>query len=174
MTSEKVFKLEYGQAHIAIRTGPKPDVDDYVVQPFFDYKMAHYAHSDYLAEKGSFLNDSDVSKHSLITVDDLNTKFPAQQWMKSHVPPANIVFRSNSRAVKLNAVTSGLGIGFLFEHDAIKHADLIEIFPSKKEWRATNWILTHGDRHHSEKMQAFLRLLKGEAYREAILSWLEK
>ena len=166
LTSEKAFKLEYGQAHIAIRTGPKPDVDDYVVQPFFDYKMALYAHSDYLAEKGDFLNDSDASKHSFIAVNDLNTKFPAQQWMKSHVPPANIVFRSNSRAVRLNAVTSGLGIGFLFEQDAITHTDLIETFPSKKEWQATNWILTHGDLHRSEKIQAFLKLLKRKAYGE--------
>ena len=174
LTSEKAFKLEYGQAHIAIRTGPMPDMNDYVVQPFFDYKMGLYAHSDYVAEKGKLLNESDVGKHSFIAGDDFNTKIPAQHWMKSHLPPANIVLRSNSHAVRLNAVKTGLGIGFLFEHEGIQHADLVEVFPSKKEWRVTNWIVTHGDLHRSEKIQAFLRLLKGEAYRETILSWLEK
>lgn len=165
LTSRKIFKLDYGQAHIAIRTGSKPDVDDYVVQPFFDYKLVLYAHSDYVATKGKLLSESDASRHSFIAVDDFDAKIPAQQWMKSHVPPANIVFRSNSREMLLNAVKSGFGIGFLFEHEATQHADLVEAFPSQKKWLVTNWIVTHGDQHRSEKIQAFLRLLKGEAYR---------
>jgi DNA-binding transcriptional LysR family regulator len=174
LTSEKVFKLEYGQAHIAIRTGPKPDIDDYVVQPFFNYKIRLYAHLDYIAAKGKLLDGGDIDKHNFITVDHLNTKISSLKWMESHVPPANIVFRSNSSAMRLNAMKSSLGIGLLFDHEAKQHADLVEIFPSQKEWLVSNWIVTHGDLHRSEKIQAFLRLLKGEAYRETILSWLEQ
>lgn len=69
---------------------------------------------------------------------------------------------------------SGLGIKHLFVHQAKLHADLVEIFPSKKKWVVNNWVAPHGDPHRSEKTQAFLRLLKGKAYRETILSWLEK
>ncbi len=174
-TSEELFKLEYGQAHIAIRTGPKPDVDDYVVQPFFNYTIGLYAHVDYMAAKGELLNEGDIDKHTFaVTFNNLNTKVSSHKWMESHVPPANIVFRSNSSAMRLNAMKSGLGIGQLFDHEAKQHADLVEIFPSHKKWLVSNWIVTHGDQHHSEKVQAFLRLLKGEAYRETILAWLEK
>ena len=104
LTSEKLFKLEYGQAHIAIRTGPKPDVDDYVVQPFFNYTISLYAHLDYIGEKGKLLNESDIDKHTFITFDNLNSKISSQKWMESHVPPANIVFRSNSSTMRLNAI----------------------------------------------------------------------
>ena len=174
LTSEKLFKLEYGQAHIAIRTGPKPDVDDYVVQPFFNYKIGLYAHLDYIAAKGELLNEGDIDEHTFIAFDNLNTKITSQKWMESHVPPANIVFRSNSSTIRLNAMKSGLGIGHLFDHEAKQHTDLVEVFPSQKKWLVSNWVVTHGDQHRSEKIQAFLKLLKGEAYRETILSWLEK
>ena len=39
LTSNKLFKLEYGEAHIAIRTGPKPDQPDNVVQPFIVHPL---------------------------------------------------------------------------------------------------------------------------------------
>jgi len=174
LTSEKIFKLEYGQAHIAIRSGPKPNIDDYVVQPFFNYPLGLYAHADYIASKGKLLNEGNIGKHSFIGTDDLNAKVSVHQWMKLHVPPSNIVFRSNSRSVRLNAITSGIGIGCLLAHEARQYDDLVEVFQPQKDWLVNNWIATHGDLHHSEKIQSFLTLLKDKAYRQEILSWLEK
>ena len=39
MTGERLFRLEYGEAHVAIRAGVMPDQPDNVVQPFMHLRM---------------------------------------------------------------------------------------------------------------------------------------
>ncbi|MDA1238652.1 MAG: LysR family transcriptional regulator, partial [Proteobacteria bacterium] len=45
--SENLAKLEYGEAHIALRAGPKPDHPDYVVSNFAQISFNLYAHDSY-------------------------------------------------------------------------------------------------------------------------------
>ena len=52
LTSERLFRLEYGEAHVAIRAGGKPDQPDNVVQPFVSQHMALVASDAYVARHG--------------------------------------------------------------------------------------------------------------------------
>lgn len=52
LTGSRLFRLEYGEAHVAIRAGVAPDQPDNVVQPMLDLEMAAYASKGYVAEYG--------------------------------------------------------------------------------------------------------------------------
>ena len=76
------------------------------------------------------------------------------------MPENKIVFRSNSPRVLKQAILFGMGIGFLFEHEARACSELRAVFPPRKEWDVVNWLVTHGDLHRTAKVQAFLNILK--------------
>jgi len=160
LTSDKLFKLEYGEAHIAVRTGPKPDQPDNVVQPFMTHRMGMFAHKDYVAKYGIPTDETEFSKHTFIGLDDQNSKPAFHHWMLKHVPAENVVFRYNDSLVGLQAVLNGVGIAFMLTHQASSYPDLVQVFESKPDWDIEHWLVTHGSLHRSPKVQAFLAILK--------------
>ena len=52
ISSEDLQRLEFGEAHIALRVGSKPEHPDYVVQSFGRVGLNLYAHDGYLSRKG--------------------------------------------------------------------------------------------------------------------------
>lgn len=160
ISSDKLFKLEYGEAHIAIRSGPKPDQPDNVVQSFVTHPMGLYAHANYVARKGIPKSIKDFPDHSFLGLDDINTKPQFQLWMEQNIAEDNIIFRcANTRLIE-EALLSAMGIGFLPEYKAKLNLDIVEILAPKKEWNAYHWLVTHGDLHRSSKVQEFIKVLK--------------
>lgn len=161
MGSEDLFKLEYGQAHIAIRSGEKPDHPDYVVKPFTTMKTGIFAHRDYVEENGKPQSPADFNRHRFVAVSD-DTGFARaaiNQWLNPLISTENIALQSNSHAVRDQAIKSGMGIGVMLNSVAEQHADLLDVYPAHPDWHIDNWLVTHGDLHRSEKVQRFLRLL---------------
>ena len=79
ITNGRVIKLEYGEAHIAVRAGPKPTDLDNVVQPFMASEMGLYASQDYIDRKGDI---PDLSKHDYIGPHDKNVGAPFSNGFK--------------------------------------------------------------------------------------------
>lgn len=163
LSSEEIFKLEYGQAHIAIRTGVKPSELDYVCLPFFDFSLGFFASKSYLAQYGELSSIEDFSQHLWVMTDDLNSKIEVHSWIQKHINRQNLVFRSASRVVQRQAINAGLGIGLLPMIEARQDGELVAVLPSLK-WPVNNWLVTHGDQHRSEKIQAFIAVLKSPEY----------
>lgn len=163
LTSQDLFKLEYGQAHIAIRTGTKPEHPDYVVMPFKTLDVGLFAHQTYIEKYGLPKNINDWTRHCFITSDDDNPKPAVQKWLKQQIPSEKIVFRSNRQAVQQQAVLAGIGIGAMLVHEADQYNDLVEVYPRDSQWAVPNWLVTHGDLHRSEKVQRFLAILKNRS-----------
>ena len=160
LTSEKLFRLEFGEAHIAIRTGEKPTLPDNVVMPFMQQHMALYAHKEYLDQNGYPKSLALLKEHSFISFADLMPRIPVHKWIIDHIQVKDIVLKTNDRQVLQEAILGGLGIGFMFKHDAQANDQLIELFPHLKEWLVQHWLVTHGDLHRSAKVQAFLAILR--------------
>lgn len=158
--TDRILKLEYGEAHVAIRAGRKPTHPDNVVLPLLSLKTGLYAHRSYIERHGEFRGIDDIENHSFIGHPDENTRSTFRVWMRNVVPAKNIVFTSNKTSVQRNAVHEGLGIGFLPKKEAEANTDLIEVMPAMRSWVTRFWIATHVDLHRSAKVQAFLRILK--------------
>lgn len=163
LTGERLFRLEYGEAHIAIRAGNAPDQPDNVVQSFVRQPVGLYASQSYVSRFGAPKDESEYAQHRFVGHDLESNRSPFFQWMNRHVPRENVVFRStDNRAMEL-AIRAGAGIGFMNAHDAASHEGMVEIAPQREEWSAPLWLVTHVDLHRTAKVQAFLRFVKEQA-----------
>lgn len=165
LTSEEVLRLEYGEAHVAIRAGNKPDNPDNVVQPFVPLPVTLYASRDYIARNGRPETVDDLAGHRFATLDDFTSRAPVMRWMVERVPPRDMVFRASDNRVIRDALLEGVGIGALTCWEAERHPDLVQLFEPQQEWSAPVWLVTHVDLHRTTKVQAFLAHLKEDAAR---------
>ncbi|MEM9579163.1 MAG: LysR family transcriptional regulator [Pseudomonadota bacterium] len=164
LTGERLFRLEYGEAHVAIRGGPAPDQPDNVVQPFVRSKVGLYASESYVAKFGRPANDEDMKTHRFVGHDQVENRAPFNQWLNAHIPRENVVFRStDNRALEL-AILAGAGIGFMSLRDARGHDGIVEIAAPREDWDAPLWLVTHVDLHRTPKVQTFLSHLKRHAH----------
>ncbi len=163
LTGDRLFRLEYGEAHVAIRAGRAPDQPDNVVQPFFHQKLTLYASEDYVARHGRPKEMGAYGNHRFVGSDDENTRAPYSRWMREHVPMQNIIFRSGDVHALREAVMQGVGIGFMPVTLAQKLPGLVQMQPPLDAWTAPLWLVTHRDLHRTAKVQAFLSFLKEQA-----------
>ena len=156
ITSGRVIKLEYGEAHIAVRAGPKPTELDNVVQPFKTSEVGIYASKNYIERKGTI---TDITEHDFIGPHDTNVGAPFFKWLLANIPSEQIVLRTTNESVGTQAILSGIGVGFMETEKAKKHG-LEQIIAPKEEWQGQSWLVTHVDLHRTAKVQAFLKVLK--------------
>ncbi|MFU8778522.1 MAG: LysR family transcriptional regulator [Roseovarius sp.] len=163
LTGDRLFRLEYGEAHVAIRAGSVPDQPDNVVQPFFQQQFTLYASDSYVARHGLPKGPEDLAKHRFIGADDPKTRAPFHRWLQGNVPGEAVVFRSGDVHAQRNAILAGAGIGFTSVLQAAEMPGLIQVMPPRPEWAAPLWLVTHMDLHRTTKVQAFLSHLKEQA-----------
>lgn len=163
LTDNRVFRLEYGEAHVAIRAGSVPQEPDNVVQHFISQDVALFGTAEYLQKSPPPENDEDLLRHRFIGFDTPKPKAPYYKWMAETIPSDQVVFRAtDARAVKY-AILAGVGLGFVPTWEADQHPELIEVVPRRDEWSANLWLVTHVDLHRTAKVQAILTHLKAQA-----------
>ena len=163
LTDERVFRLEYGEAHVAIRAGSVPQEPDNVVQPFLSDGFALYASEDYVARRGLPDSDAALVAHDFVGHDSATTRAPFYRWLHETLPAERIVFRATDSRVVQDAIVSSVGIGFLSVLQAQSISGIVQVMPTRPEWTARQWLVTHVDLHRTPKVQAFLSFLKDAA-----------
>ncbi len=159
LVSGEILNLEYGEAHVAVRAGPRPDHPDNVVQRFVTLRTGLYAHPRYVARFGVPKGPSAFAEHLFVGPETFGAKIAFARWMERSVPAERIVFRSSSHQIERQAVRAGMGIGFYPAHEAAA-AGLVEVVAPRPVWDVPFWLVTHVDQHRSAKVQALLRVLK--------------
>lgn len=159
----RIFRLDYGEAHVAIRAGGEPQEPDNVVLPLVRMRMGLYASASYVQRHGRPDGVADLARHRFVGTDDAAKRAPFYRWMSDNVPPEAVTFRHSDPAANQDAVRGGLGIGFLPSRSAQEDTALVEIMPPRPEWDSPLWIVTHVDLHRSLKVQSFLAILKAQA-----------
>ncbi|MEM8918002.1 MAG: LysR family transcriptional regulator [Pseudomonadota bacterium] len=164
LVGPEIARLEYGDAHIAVRTGPSQFAPDNIALPFVTVRSALYAHRDYIEKFGKPETVKDFADHRFISRDRDEEQFVLFKWLQKHVPDQNIIFRSADMNTKFSALFSGLGIAFLPVHEARVRPNLVEVMPPKRLWDVNFSVVTHIDLHRSTKVQSFLECLRKEGY----------
>ncbi|MEM7296063.1 MAG: LysR family transcriptional regulator [Pseudomonadota bacterium] len=162
LTGNRVFRLEYGEAHVAIRAGNAPDEPDNVVQRFQSMEIGLFAHRSYIETFGLPEGPSDYAAHWFVGHDD-DTRAPFNQWMRAHVPLERIAYRTADNRSMEDAVMSGAGLGFLPMVHGRGEDDMVMIEPPRTEWAVPLWLVTHVDLHRTTKVQSLLAYLKERA-----------
>ena len=155
----QLSRLEHGEAHIAIRPGPRPEIPDYVVGAFSEIQYGLYANRDYLARNG-MPSAPNFEDHQFVGSVGHPSPLPYAQWMNKHVPRSQLALFTRSQTVQGVAIRHGVGLGFLPEFEAHDSSDLVAVLPPSGEWSTTLWIVTHVDLHRTEKVQEFLRYVR--------------
>ena len=163
LTDERVFRLEYGEAHVAIRAGSSHDQNDNVVQPLMRQQWALYASDAYIARRGMPRDETEFTGHSFVAHDTLGNRAPFYRWLWGIVKPEQISFRATDVGALREAMLAGAGIGFLAVEDAVGAPGLVQVMPPREDWVAPIWLVTHVDLHRTIKVQAFLTFIKSEA-----------
>jgi len=163
LTSDRLFRLEYGEAHVAIRAGAAPDQPDNVVQAFHRDTVTLYASQAYVDKYGCPSGSTDYAGHRFVGMDDAKSRAPFARWMNKNVPAENVVFRSGDFHAQRRAIIEGAGIGFMSQLQAAEFSELTEVTPPRDEWSTPLWLVTHMDLHRTTKVQAFLGFLKERA-----------
>lgn len=166
VASRELLKLEYGEAHVAIRTGPQPIEPDNVVQPFMKIASGLYAHASYVEQYGRPQSEDEFKHHYFVCCEPSGLRPDFLDWLRVRVPADRILLASNSSSVQFQAICAGVGIGFFPQCFAKQKPDLLEIMPPRKLWEVDTWLVTHVDLHRTEKVQTCLRLLKAAVERE--------
>lgn len=163
LASDRAFRLEYGEAHVAIRAGTAPEDPDYVVQEFLTERFALVAHQTYLANRPFENKPETWANHRFICYDDPLSRAPYSQWMRAEVPHDAIKFQSTEIEVLTSAIQEGVGLGFIPVSQLPKLPGLKIALPPRPEWDVTFWLVTHVDMHRAYKVQEILKHLKSEA-----------
>lgn len=160
LTGERLFRLEYAEAHVAIRAGAAPSQPDNVVQPFYHTRVGLFASQGYLDAHGAPKGQEDFANHRFIGHDSDDNRAPFYQWMRAHVPESAVTFRATDSSALEVALLAGAGIGFMSLEEAARHETLVEVHPREADWAAPLWLVTHVDLHRTMKVQSLLSFLK--------------
>lgn len=163
LTDMRVFRLDYGEAHVAIRAGNGPEEPDNVVQPLARIKAALYASRSYVEQFGKPTSEAEFAGHRFVCTDAEVTRAPFHRWLRATVHPDQIAYAATEPAALEQAVRGGAGIGFMMSFRASEDPNLVEILPSRPDWESLLRIVTHVDLHRTRKVQAFLGHLKDSA-----------
>ena len=163
LTDDRVFRLEYGEAHVAIRAGAAPQEPDNVVQDLARMEVGLYAADNYVQAHGKPATLEDFKEHRFVGADSEKSRAPFYRWLSNIVPRENVTFRAADANSLEQAVLDGAGIGFLPRWVAHGQDHLHEVCAAQEEWHGDLWLVTHVDLHRTVKVQAFLKFLKEQA-----------
>ena len=163
LTDMRVFRLDYGEAHVALRAGNGPEEPDNVVQPLVRMKAGLYAARSYVDRFGKPSSEAEFAGHRFVCTDAEVTRAPFHRWLRATVHADQIAYAATEAAALEQAVRQGAGIGFMMSFRAGEDANLIEVLPPRPEWESALRIVTHVDLHRTRKVQAFLAHLKDAA-----------
>ncbi len=177
----RLFRLEFGEAHVAIRAGAVPQEPDNVVQPFISMRFGLYAHPDYLRDALGTAEPpkaGTLSKHRFVLQAD-DSRAPFAQWLEDAAPGGRVVLRTSDSNATTEAVRAGVGIGFLpqwpgerqgerqsegqGELQGDRLAGLVPVPTPGHSFAVDSWLVTHVDLHRTTKVQSFLQELKSAA-----------
>ncbi len=168
LTGDRVFRLEYGEAHVAIRAGAQPAEPDNVVQPLVSQRVELVASDSYIARYGRPSGVDDLPNHIFVSHVEEPHRAPFFRWLHDKVGPDRMVFRATDMRMMTDAILAGAGIGFVSGLELPLHPTLSPVVPSQEDWSAPLWLVTHVDLHRSVKVQSFLTFLKRHAAHWAV------
>jgi len=172
----RLLRLEHGEAHVALRAGPRPQEPDNVVRRLGVAEIALFAHESYVERYGMPHPDGPFDGHRFLQGTEQAARAPVSAWVRENVPPEQIVFRASETRSLDDAMIAGIGIGFAAVGEQANWRGagaepqgfmaggavrgLVQLCPPRPEWRTDLWLVSHRDLSRSAKVQALSRFLR--------------
>lgn len=157
------LKLEYGEAHVALRAGAPGDDLDNIVSELGPLPMGLFAHKDYVFRHGPLEGIEDIPNHRFARVSNLIKGVPFMDWLGKHVPVESVYYKCSDTNTVQDAVRAGAAIGFLPAYMGNEDPNMKEMMPPDPAWFVKFFCVTHVDLHRTAKVHSFVTFLKEEA-----------
>jgi DNA-binding transcriptional LysR family regulator len=168
VTSDRYLDLAKGEADVALRSG---DTDDELVgRKIADSFWAVYASKAYIGRHGRPERVEDLSRHSLVGLDESLSTHRAAKWLKEIAPDATMAARNNSVLGLMYAVKSGVGVGPLPTALGDAQEELVRVLGPIPELARSWRLLARADMRRTPRIAAFFDFILEE--REALKSIL--
>ena len=152
ITTNRSLSLSRREADIAIRLA-EFEQHEAVVKRVADMAFGLYASRDYLDRCGVPDFTRAAAGHTVVALQQDSALLPEARRLASVASGASVLLRSNSRAVHLQAVRAGYGLGFLPCYLAHELADLVELdVPGGRVLRGL-WLGVHRDTRHVRRIR---------------------
>lgn len=159
IAAEELLRLEYGEAHIALRPTTDNIDKSNIILPFGLSKFGLFATETYVENNGLPKNVEEFSNHNFICrYGEPRAYF--EKWLIDNVPNNNVALRSSTPFVLQQALLDGVGIGFMPIFMINNNPKLIQIMEPHKDWHVPLWLVIHSEIYKSEKVQTFLEILE--------------
>jgi len=112
LSANRAFDLSHGEADIAVRIGPNPDLDLHC-RCIGQAAWGLYASETYLERYGIPDANGGFAGHEVIGYDASMANTPGGLWLAEHTAEATVPMRANSINSALNAAIVGMGIAAL-------------------------------------------------------------
>ncbi len=159
ISENRRLRLEYGEAHVALRAGATPHEPDNIAQNLSVLGVGLYAHETFVQRNGLPKSEEDLAEFDFVGPEGSGNA-PHNKWLAANIPANSVVFRSNEVRGTIEAVRCGIGIGFVPRMEVKPGDGLVQVMPPRAEWSANLWLVTHVDLHRTAKVQAFADFLK--------------
>jgi len=154
------FNLEYGEADLAIRAGPKPTTLDNIVMPLLNVEVALCVDRSYIDIFGMPRTDN-LNEHRFVVLRERVEHLPWNEWIFDNVQPQNIVIKSSNHQVLHDAILQGGGIGFTTV-ESIQASPSLQQIEIPEQWSVPIWMLVHRDMINLPKIRKFIDILKSQ------------
>ena len=152
------FNLQYGEADIAIRVGPKPETPDNIVIPLSNAEISLCAHQSYIQKYGRPTKNN-LHQHKFLALNQRPEHLPWNEWLHNHIPTTNMSLTSSSIQALSHALLSGTGIGAMPKAFITANTTLTEV-EVDEHWEISIWLLVHRDMFNIPKIKKFIELIK--------------
>lgn len=156
----RIFKLEYGEAHVSIRPGTQPKDPDYVVQRLRTMPTTLYASASYIKQHGAMKTLRDIGTHRFIASVSPLSNISYMRWINENIPAEQIYYRASDFLSMMLASENGMGITPANCWIADNNRKIQRLLDPPQEWHEELWLVTHRDIHRTPKVQALTQFLK--------------
>jgi len=162
----KRLRLDYGQAHIALRPGDQPNEPDYIAQALKPLSLRLYASKQYLKRAGTPTNMAQLKYHRFVSGSSSKDS-PYFQWIDNNISDENISYRASTTVAACTAVRHGLGIGLLNTWGE-KDPNLVMLTGDWPNQDNQLWLVTHYLMHRTARVQAFCEFIKQKISQQGV------
>jgi DNA-binding transcriptional LysR family regulator len=160
VATEAKLDLLAGQADVALRAGPAPDVPGLVARRVLTDGWSVWCSRDYAAARGRPERAEDLGRHPVVTLSKDFGSAPFAEWLEGIVPEQGIVMRAHDIPGLLAGLVSGVGVGVMSNMTA-EAAGLLRCFDPPVRSEAPVWLVTTESLQKEPRVRAFVDYLAG-------------
>lgn len=156
-TTDRRLDIALGEADLGIRFGARPEGAGLVVRRLGTTRMVLCASPAYLAARGAPAGVEAIGPgHALILgAGGIGTR-PAQGWITSRAPQAQIATLASTDGAMLEALRAGLGLCWVPDFVAAREPAFIPVLPPPPELDAGVWLVLAEARRQAPPLRAFV------------------